>query len=365
MRYVGYMTTEHNIPAPSAPAYAEAHAPVHAPAHAPANTHPHRTRAVWILLATTSLWGLSFPLIKSIAFAHESLLAGNAAAHDSWFITAMAVMPRYVLAVAILLAWVGKDLRTLTRLELQQGVLLGVFAAFGIIFQTDGLQFTSASTSAFLTQMYAVMIPFYTALRQKHLPKLPVWVSSGLVLLGVGILADLDWQTLQLGRGEVETLICSVFFMGQILILERPEYAKPDAPNRVMPVTTVMFIVQLLVFLVLSAVVIPDTQSAVTLLTSAPWMICTGILAIFCTLMALTLMNTWQPKISATEAGLIYCMEPVFASVMALFLPAAFTAFFASFGVALGYTNESITWHLLAGGALITVANVLLQVWRK
>ncbi|OYU99723.1 MAG: hypothetical protein CFE26_25155 [Verrucomicrobiales bacterium VVV1] len=68
-------------------------------------------------------------------------------------------------------------------------------------------------------------------------------------------------------------------------------------------------------------------------------------------------MNAWQPKITATEAGLIYCVEPVFGSVMALVLPAIFSAW-----AGINYGNEVATWTLLVGGGLITAANVLIQL---
>jgi hypothetical protein len=68
-------------------------------------------------------------------------------------------------------------------------------------------------------------------------------------------------------------------------------------------------------------------------------------------------MNAWQPKITATEAGLIYCVEPIFASVMALFLPAVFSAW-----AGINYPNELATWTLLVGGGLVTLANVILQL---
>ena len=32
-------------------------------------------------------------------------------------------------------------------------------------------------------------------------------------------------------------------------------------------------------------------------------------------------MNKWQRWISATEAGLIYCLEPVIATILSSFLP--------------------------------------------
>ena len=71
------------------------------------------------------------------------------------------------------------------------------------------------------------------------------------------------------------------------------------------------------------------------------------LLTLFSTLGAFTLMIKWQPRISATEAGLIYCVEPVFTAVLVLFLPAWFSAWGG-----FDYANEQITWHLLAGGGL-------------
>src|SRR5690606_32280937 len=108
--------------------------------------------------------------------------------------------------------------------ELKQGLALGLFAAAGMLFQSDGLQFTAASTSAFLTQFYAIMIPVYLALRTRRHPGAHVWLCCALVLAGVAILGRFDWQALRFGRGEWETLLSSVFFMGQILWLERAEF---------------------------------------------------------------------------------------------------------------------------------------------
>jgi len=80
------------------------------------------------------------------------------------------------------------------------------------------------------------------------------------------------------------------------------------------------------------------------------------VLVVFCTVIAYTLMNRWQRHVSATEAGLIYCIEPVIASVLALFLPG-----WLSHWSDINYANEQLTLRLLLGGGLITVANVLLQ----
>jgi drug/metabolite transporter (DMT)-like permease len=173
------------------------------------------------------------------------------------------------------------------------------------------------------------------------------------VLVGVAILGRFDWRTLRLGRGEWETLLSSVFFMAQILWLERREFAA----NRPLKTTLVMFATESIVLWTVAVAVAPTGRALVVPWLSGPWLGLTLILTAFCTVGAFVLMNTWQPKITATEAGLIYCIEPIFGSTMALFLPAWFSAW-----AHIDYPNERATWALIAGGGLITLANILLQL---
>ena len=307
------------------------------------------TQAILMLLLANLFWGLSFPLVKAIMLAHQLAVPAS----GTWFVTAYTIAPRFVLGSLVLLLLLGKKLGTFTRAEVWQGVLLGATAGAGMLFQNDGLQFTSASVSAFLTQFYALMIPAYLALRARRWPSGRVLLCSALVLAGVAVLARFDLRTMRLGRGEVESLVCSVFFMGQILVLERKDFAG----NRALPVTLVMFVTEAVLFSLMAFGTAPQAADLLGPWTSAPWLGLTLILTLFCTLGSFTLMNRWQPKITATEAGLIYCIEPVFASVMALFLPALFSAWGG-----FAYPNEQVTWHLLLGGGLVTLANGLIQL---
>ncbi len=302
-----------------------------------------------MLVLANVFWGLSFPLNKSLAFAHQQVLPGS----GSWFVTACLVAPRFLLGAAALALWLRGGLGGITRLEIRQGVILALFNVGGMVFQMDGLQYTLASTSAFLTQVYAVLIPLWVALRRRRLPPAIVWACCVLVLAGVAVLGRLDWRDLRLGRGEVETLISAVFFMGQILALDRSDFAA----NRPLPVTFVLFAVESVAALGLVAFCAPRLADVPLLLTSAPWVGYTLALTLFCTIGAFTLMNAFQPRITATEAGLIYCLESVFASCLALVLP----ALLARWG-GFAYPNEKLTFGLLAGGGLITAANVLIQL---
>jgi len=240
-----------------------------------------------------------------------------------------------------------------TRGELKQGVIIGLFAAMGMFFQNDGLQFTAASTSAFLTQLYAVLIPVYLAIRSRRNPRVTVWLSCALVLVGVAILGQFSWSTLSLGRGEWETLVASLFFMGQMLWLEKKEFAA----NRPEKLTLVMFATQAVGFCIIGCILAPNTNALIVPWLSPSWLGLTATLTVFSTLGAYLIMNTWQPKITATEAGLIYCVEPIFGSAMALFLPGLL-----SLWAGINYPNELATVNLFVGGGLITAANILIQL---
>ncbi len=304
-----------------------------------------------MLVLANLYWGLSFPLIKSIASMNRELLPDA----GPWFVAAMAMAPRFLLAALLVLIFRRRAEGRPTRLEFRQGLGLGAFAAAGTFLQTDGLQYTEASTSSFLTQFSAILIPAWLALRHRRNLGWIVWMGCVLVLAGVAILGHFDWRTLRFGRGEWETTLCSLFFMSQILWLERPEFAG----NRPVPVTLVMFSIQAVTFVALAAATTPSIGALALPWVSPAWVGLTLTLTVVCTIGAFSIMNKWQPRITSTEAGLIYCIEPLFASVFALFLSGVF-----SIWAAIDYPNERGSWSLVIGGSLITLANVLVQARR-
>jgi hypothetical protein len=244
-------------------------------------------------------------------------------------------------------------LRGLTRSEVAQGVGLGLFGSGGLLFQLDGLAYTSASTSAFLTQFYCLLIPLWLAVRHRRWPVPRVWWCSAAVLAGVAVLADFDWRRFRLGRGEIETLIGSVLFTGQILWLQRPRYAGNDVRR----FSLVMFAVMALSMVPAAVLTSRSAGDWWTAYSTGPLLVLLGVLVGVCTFGGYLLMNCWQPEVSATQAGLIYCAEPVFVSLLVLFLPEWLAGF-----AGVVYPNESLTWRLLLGGGLITAANIALTL---
>ena len=83
-------------------------------------------------------------------------------------------------------------------------------------------------------------------------------------------------------------------------------------------------------------------------------------LALFCSVVAFLGMNKYQPQITAVQASIIYSSEPVFASSWALFLP----GLLGVIETKIGYPNEIISAHLVLGGTLVLLANIV-SLWPK
>jgi drug/metabolite transporter (DMT)-like permease len=310
---------------------------------------PLHGRAVRLLATATLFWGLSFPIMKSIGQVQQQLLPHA----STWFSTSIVVFARFAVSALIIGIVAAKSLPRLTRLEIWQGGGLGFFGGIGLLFQMDGLNYTSASTSAFLTQAYCFIIPIIVAFRDKHLPSVRVVLCTIIMVVGIGILTGLDPRNLNLGRGEIETLIGSLIFTGQILWLERSIFAK----NEVNHFSFVMFVVTALMTLPVALATMHAPADFIQGFKSVRLAGLIVVLILFCTMTAYMMMNYWQRHVTATEAGLIYGIEPVFASLFALFLPSWISSL-----AAINYPNESMTWHLAIGGSIIVLANILLQL---
>ncbi len=307
-----------------------------------------RSKGRAMLILATPCWALSFPVMKALTLEQQRLLPGA----GTWFLTALGVMIRFGAAGLLLLPLWWRSGGKFSRREIEQGILLAVFGGGGIALQMDGLAYIAASTSAFLTQGYTVFIPLWVLLTTRRWPSPKIFLSIALVVSGASVLAGLNWHAMRLGRGEMETIMASLLFTAQILVLESPRYVA----NRPLPFSIVMFLMMAALSAPLVWAMAPGAAACAHAYASFSAFGFMAVLVLVCTLAGYGIMNCWQRSVSATEAGLIYCLEPVWASVMALFLPACFSVW-----AGINYPNEHLTSRLILGGALVTGANLLLQ----
>lgn len=302
-----------------------------------------------MLVLCCAFWAFSFPAMKSLEMIGRLHAPGN----SSVFFAAWCIALRFGLAAAILAIYGWRQLRGMTRLELKQGLGLGAFGSLGMLLQMDGMAYTQASTSAFLTQGYCVWLPLWLALRQRHRPPFAVIAACGLVLMGGAILAGVDWGKPRLGRGEWETLAGSVVFTAQILWLDRREFRG----NNVLRFSTVMFAVLTLCTVPVALATVHQFGDLAVAYASPSAIALIAVLVGPCTLVSFVLANRWQPEVPATEAGLLYSTEPVFTAALALVLPEVISK-----ASSITYPNERLSWNLLIGGGLVLVANTWLQL---
>lgn len=307
--------------------------------------------ALLFLVLACALWGLSFPLMKALNLEQTSRMPEA----SSVFLSSWLQCARFLGASLLLLPFVLRR-NAITKKEFSQGMQLACWGGFAMWAQTDALAYTNASTSAFLTQAYCVILPLWACMRVRKLPEWRVTFATLSVIAGCAILSGFSPGNMRLGRGEIETLMAAFLFTFQILTLENPKYHN----NRGIPVTMVMFAGIALLFVPITWLVAPSFDACIQAGASIPSMLIVLALALPCSVGAYLLMIMWQPKVSATEAGLIYTSEPAFTAVYVLFMPAMLAAF-----VEAPYQNESFTFSMGIGGGLILLANFLVQWKRK
>lgn len=300
-----------------------------------------------MLFFATTCWGLSFPLMKGLVLVQQQLVPGASV----WFITAETLVIRFGLAAILLAGIAWRRMWPFTWLDIKLGAGLGLFAGIGTLFQMAALETTTSATSAFLTQFTVLLVPLWVAVVRRKRPSLLFWCCCAMVLAGMAILCGVRLDHLHLQRGEWLTLLAAALFTGDILWLDRTEFAGTDK----LRATVVMFATMAIVLAPVAIASAPATAWWRAYETPAV-LAMLGILLGASTLIAFTIMNIWQPHISPSHAALIYCAEPVFASLYALFLP----AWFAQLGN-FAYPNEPVTTTLWIGGGLITLANILVQ----
>jgi len=215
---------------------------------------------------------------------------------------------RFGAAFLIMLGVFWKRMRRISRRELFAGFVVGVFMFGGFAFQTIGLQYTTAGKSAFITSIYAIVLPFIAWIFYKQFPGWHVMIGAGICVLGVAFLA-LD-EISGVNIGDVLTVFCAVFFAFNILSVAH--YVKTMDPVVITVVETGVSAV----FGFIGAFVFerPLPMIGRTSLFGLIYLI------IFGTIGAHLLSNIALKYTPSVHAGIIFTTESVFALIFAYLL---------------------------------------------
>jgi drug/metabolite transporter (DMT)-like permease len=90
------------------------------------------------------------------------------------------------------------------------------------------------------------------------------------------------------------------------------------------------------------------------LLVNVPFLALVVVMSVFCTVLAFYWMNRYQAHVTPSQAALIYTLEPIFATVWAMFIPGLISPL-----IGLDYPSERPGWELGIGGLLVVIGNAL------
>jgi drug/metabolite transporter (DMT)-like permease len=252
-----------------------------------------------------------------------------------------------------------KNALKITRAEFIQSILLTLTGGSAVLLQMYSLRITQASTSAFLTQAYCMLIPWLSWWRRGSKINSRTFVATLLVLISLKLITGFSLSSLEMGRGEILTLVAAFLFSFQILCFEEENYKE----NRGLITTTLMFFLTGSILLFISSFSLiemyqnnyPLYEKFINIQTNPRISIIILFMILGPTIFAFWSMAHWQPKISATHAGLIYCVEPIWASIFAVYIP-----LFLAPWLGVHYPAEFFTSNLLWGAILMTVAQILI-----
>ena len=250
--------------------------------------NPHH-RSIALLVLVTLVWGTSFPLQKYVVAELQP---------------AVILSVRFMVAAIALSPW----LRYLNLRLLREGGLLGILYFTECTLALMGLETISASRSAFIISLNAILVPVLAGtLLRRQLPT-NVVVAATIAVFGIGIMS---WEGGGLSQGDGLSLICAFGVAVYILLLERIAPRHPSLP---------LAATQISVMAILSTIwAAPQLIHQIEPITH-------HLNALLYLGLAVSVMPIWgqalaQRWVASYEAALIYTMEPVFALLLSfLFL---------------------------------------------
>ncbi|MFH1050974.1 MAG: DMT family transporter [bacterium] len=220
---------------------------------------------------------------------------------------------RFSIALLISLLFFGRYLKGIKKTILIQGLVLGIIFGGGFVLQTEGLKLTTVTKSAFITGMSVVFTPFVFKLISKR--QIQLWPKIGVVIAFIGLWMFTNPHIDSINTGDLITLISTFFWAFYIVLMDVFTKGKEDFKETVQLVIlqfigTVTVALTLHLFLYRASFEINFSSN---LLMSLAY---NGILASF----ILTFIHTgFQRYTTPVKAALIFSLEPVVASIAAVF----------------------------------------------
>jgi drug/metabolite transporter (DMT)-like permease len=268
-----------------------------------------------------AIWGVTFVVVKD--------------AVSRWPVFPFLAIRFWVSAISFapLVVWERKSLGPADALPNRRTVRCGLLAGFALFLsyatQTVGIQKTTASTAAFLTSLFVLIVPMLHLARSKSLPARRELIAALLAMGGVAVFCRIATPGFHVGAALL--VACAFFYAVQITVVG--VLGKEGRPVAFTAIQIVVVAICCSIAALVSFFIQPPPAFDWHIVLA----ICfTGILASTVAF----LIQTWvQRHISATRSAVTFTLEPVFATVAGVLL-----------------LDEKLSANVVLGGLMILAA---------
>jgi drug/metabolite transporter (DMT)-like permease len=280
------------------------------------------------LLFVTFIWGSTFVIVQD-AIASIPPLAFN-----GWrFLSASLFLLLFVLSFKQ-----KQPIRVSSKMILT-GIVLGTLLFIGYGTQTVALLYTTSSKTAFITGLSVVVVPLFSWLLLKQIPKKAALI--GVVISTVGLYFLTDLNHLSFNKGDLLAFFCAMAFGLHIIVTAKVTHSYSSMGLTI----TQLLTVSLLSFI--GGIILKGVRITFSVMPFQHPMVLFSCLftALFATAVAFLLQTSLQRYTPPTHVGIIFIMEPVFAAITALI-----------------FTDETMSLMAILGGLLI-ILGMLAAEW--
>lgn len=279
-----------------------------------------QAKADVMLILITLCWGVSYYL-TDLSLAELGPFTLNAF--------------RFLGAFFIALILCFPKLKSVNKTTLKYSFFVGVALLFVYIGATFGLMYTSLSNSGFLCSLMVIFTPILSFIFKKQIPDKKLIIVVIMCTVGIGLLT-LNGQ-MKPALGDILCIMCSVAYAIDLLLTEAA-VSKEEVNAFQLGVFQLGFTgaFNLILALFVEKPHLPESGTvwgAVIFLS----IVCTGI--------AFIVQAVAQQYTSASHAGVIFTLEPVFAGVVAFF-----------------FAGEILAPHAYLGAVILIASLFLMEV---
>jgi drug/metabolite transporter (DMT)-like permease len=275
-------------------------------------------KADFFLLIVALIWGATFPLVTAALQSISPYLL---------------VTFRFGFAALFLLIWVFPKLQQTNTQVLFAGIVLGCLNAGVYLLQTTGMRHVDADTAAFIASMGVVFVPFISPFLKLAKVKRIEIMGTLICLIGLYVLTGADLKHFTFD--EFLILLAGFFWACSVCYVQKvtPKIKQLD-----------LLAFYQIVFILPAAAALSTIDyhlgpiSPILVIT----ILYTSLLA---TVAVFLIQVRYQKETTATHAAIIYSLEPVLASFIAIYV-----------------NNEPLSHRVIYGGGIILLSILLIEL---